>query len=118
MDTGEFEAELANDKAVVARNQEEASEVKTEITRRESRFNLNDIYRETFLRGQEAAGVKIGGDARDLLDARPGYAVRAKVSHISPEAQFTPKRVETRSERGLAGVIRYSPLGGRTVQAG
>ena len=34
-----------------------------------------------------------------MLDARPEYAAQAKVSYVSPEAQFTPKQVETRSER-------------------
>ena len=62
-------------------------------------INLNDIYMEVFLPAQEAARVKIGADARIVLDARPGYAAPAKASYVSPEAQFTPKQVETRSER-------------------
>jgi len=199
MDTGEFEAQLANDKAIVAQNQEAASEVKTEITKRETELkfaeleynrsrglfsrkaiareeydlveskretakatlagakaklrtseqaisaanaeakrtqvkiddatlkspvkgrvlyrlaepgevvalggkiltliNLNDIYMEIFLPAQEAARVKIGADARIVLDVRPEYAAQAKASYVSPEAQFTPKQVETRSER-------------------
>ena len=62
-------------------------------------INLSDIYMEIFLPAQEAARVKIGADARIVLDARPEYAAQAKVSYVSPEAQFTPKQVETRSER-------------------
>jgi HlyD family secretion protein len=62
-------------------------------------INLNDIYMEIFLPAQEAARVKVGADARIELDARPGYAAPATVSFVSPEAQFTPKQVETRSER-------------------
>ena len=61
--------------------------------------NLEDVYMEIFLPAQEAARVKIGADARIVLDARPEYAAPAKVSFVSPEAQFTPKQVETRSER-------------------
>ncbi len=61
--------------------------------------NLNDVYMELYLPAQEAARVKIGADARIVLDARPEYAAQAKVSYVSPEAQFTPKQVETRSER-------------------
>jgi HlyD family secretion protein len=199
MDTSELEASLANDRATFAQNQEAASEVKTEITKRESELkladleynrarglfsrkavsreeydqyeakwetakaslagakaklrtaeqaisaadaevkrtqvqindatlkspvkgrvlyrlaepaevvalggkiltliNLNDIYMEIFLPAQEAARVKIGADARIVLDVRPGYAAAAKASYVSPEAQFTPKQVETRSER-------------------
>jgi HlyD family secretion protein len=61
--------------------------------------NLSDVYMEMYLPAQEAARVKIGADARIVLDARPEYAAQAKVSYVSPEAQFTPKQVETRSER-------------------
>ncbi len=61
--------------------------------------NLGDVYMEIYLPAQEAARVRIGADARIMLDARPEYAAQAKVSYVSPEAQFTPKQVETRSER-------------------
>ena len=61
--------------------------------------NLEDVYMEIFLPSQEAARVKIGADARIVLDARPEYAAPANVSFVSPEAQFTPKQVETESER-------------------
>jgi len=62
-------------------------------------INLSDVYMEIYLPAQEAARVKIGADGRIVLDARPEYAAQAKVSYVSPEAQFTPKQVETRSER-------------------
>jgi len=62
-------------------------------------INLGDIYMEIYLPAQDAARVKIGADSRIVLDARPEYAAQAKVSYVSPEAQFTPKQVETRSER-------------------
>ncbi|MGI9425966.1 MAG: HlyD family secretion protein [Hyphomicrobiaceae bacterium] len=60
--------------------------------------NLADIYMEIFLPSAEAHRVSIGAEARiklDILDV----AVPAKVSFVSPEAQFTPKQVETPSER-------------------
>ncbi|MCE9630274.1 MAG: HlyD family efflux transporter periplasmic adaptor subunit [Planctomycetia bacterium] len=62
-------------------------------------LDLGDIYMEIFLPAQEAARVKLGGEARITLDVRPEFAARASVSFVSPEAQFTPKQVETRSER-------------------
>ena len=62
-------------------------------------LDLSDIYMEIFLPSQEAAKLRLGSDARFVLDVAPTYAGRAKVSFISPEAQFTPKQVETRSER-------------------
>jgi HlyD family secretion protein len=61
--------------------------------------NLGDVYMEIYLPAQDAVKVKIGADARIVLDIAPEYAARAKVSFVAPEAQFTPKQVETRSER-------------------
>lgn len=60
--------------------------------------NLEDIYMEFFLPAADAFRVQIGGEARiklDIFDA----AIPAKVSFVSPTAQFTPKQVETLSER-------------------
>lgn len=62
-------------------------------------LDLSDIYMEIFLPSQEAGKLRLGSEARFVLDIAPEYAGRAKVSFISPEAQFTPKQVETRSER-------------------
>jgi HlyD family secretion protein len=61
--------------------------------------NLGDVYMEIYLPAQEAVKAKIGADARIIFDILPEYAARAKVSFVAPEAQFTPKQVETRSER-------------------
>ncbi|WP_165250800.1 HlyD family secretion protein [Paludisphaera soli] len=61
--------------------------------------NLDDIFMEIFLPSDEAARVDIGAEARIVIDARPEYAARANVTFVSPEAQFTPKQVETRTER-------------------
>ena len=61
--------------------------------------NLDDVYMEIFLPSNQAARIDVGSDARIVLDANPKYAARARVTFISPEAQFTPKQVETRSER-------------------
>jgi HlyD family secretion protein len=51
------------------------------------------------LPAQDAVKVKIGADARIVFDIAPDLAARAKVSFVAPEAQFTPKQVETRAER-------------------
>ncbi|GBQ89400.1 membrane-fusion protein [Gluconacetobacter johannae DSM 13595] len=61
--------------------------------------NLNDVYMEIFLPAEQAARLKIGAEARILLDARPDRPIKGYVSFVSPEAEFTPKQVETRSER-------------------
>ncbi|MBU2532891.1 MAG: HlyD family efflux transporter periplasmic adaptor subunit [Alphaproteobacteria bacterium] len=60
--------------------------------------NLTDVYMEIYLPAAEAHRVSIGGDARIKLDI-VDFAVPAKVSFVSPESQFTPKQVETQSER-------------------
>jgi HlyD family secretion protein len=61
--------------------------------------DLSDVYMEIFLPAEQAAALKIGADARITLDYEPNASAAAKVSFVSPEAQFTPKQVETRSER-------------------
>jgi HlyD family secretion protein len=52
-----------------------------------------------FLPTAAAGKVKVGSEARIVLDAIPQYPVRAVVSFVSPNAQFTPKTVETAEER-------------------
>jgi HlyD family secretion protein len=61
--------------------------------------NLGDVYMEIYLPAQDAVKTKLGADARIVFDIAPEYAARAKVTFVAPEAQFTPKQVETRSER-------------------
>jgi len=61
--------------------------------------NLEDIYMEIFLPSEYAARLKIGAEARIVGDNNPNLAAAGYVSFVSPEAQFTPKQVETRSER-------------------
>jgi len=61
--------------------------------------DLEDIYMEIFLPSEQAASVKIGSEARITVDFDPKRAVAGFVSFVSPEAQFTPKQVETKSER-------------------
>ncbi len=60
--------------------------------------NLADVYMEVFLPSAQAHRIAIGAEARiklDILDV----AIPATVSFVSPESQFTPKQVETSSER-------------------
>ncbi len=61
--------------------------------------NLEDVYMEIFLPSEQAASVKIGAEGRITVDYDPKRAVAGYVSFVSPEAQFTPKQVETKSER-------------------
>jgi HlyD family secretion protein len=65
-------------------------------------FTLLDtgyVYMDVFLPTAEAGRVRLGADARILLDARPDLPLPAKVAFLAARAQFTPKAVETRDER-------------------
>ena len=57
------------------------------------------VYMDVYLPTEAAGKVRFEADARIVLDAYPKVAIPAKVSFISPQAQFTPKIVETQSER-------------------
>ncbi len=62
-------------------------------------LDLTDVYMTIFLPAAAAAQLPVGSEARIVLDALPDLPLPAQVSFVSPEAQFTPKEVETRSER-------------------
>lgn len=61
--------------------------------------DLSDVYMTFFLPEAMAGKVGLGGEVRVVLDAIPGYAIPARISFVSSIAQFTPKTVETQSER-------------------
>jgi HlyD family secretion protein len=62
-------------------------------------LDLADVYMTIFLPTEQAGRVAYGAEARMVLDAFPGLVIPATISFASPEAQFTPKEVETRTER-------------------
>jgi HlyD family secretion protein len=62
-------------------------------------LDISYVYMDIYLPTAEAGKVKFGADARIVLDAYPNGAIPAKVSFIATQAQFTPKTVETQSER-------------------
>lgn len=61
--------------------------------------NLSDVYMTFFLPETVAGRVGLGTEVRIVLDAAPDYVLPAKVSFVADVAQFTPKTVETKSER-------------------
>jgi HlyD family secretion protein len=88
-------------------------------------FTLLDVgylYMDIYLPTAAAGRVRVGQEARIVLDAYPAQAIRAKVTFVSPQAQFTPKMVETQTERDKMMFrvrIRIDPdqLGGVAVGA-
>jgi HlyD family secretion protein len=59
----------------------------------------SDVYMTIFLPMRDAGRAPIGAEARIVLDAEPEVAIPATLTFVAPVAQFTPKEVETQSER-------------------
>lgn len=62
-------------------------------------LDIGYVYMDVYLPTLSAGLVKIDDDARIVLDAYPDRPIPAKVSFIADRAQFTPKTVETQTER-------------------
>ena len=61
--------------------------------------DLSDVYMTFFLPETVAGRVALGSEVRLVLDAAPQFVIPAQVSFVASTAQFTPKTVETASER-------------------
>ncbi len=61
--------------------------------------DLSDVYMTFFLPETVAGRVALGAEARIVLDAAPHLVIPATISFVASTAQFTPKTVETASER-------------------
>ncbi len=57
------------------------------------------LFVRTFIPETRLGKVKMGAAAKVTVDAFPGREFAAHITEISPEAEFTPKAVETSSER-------------------
>lgn len=62
-------------------------------------IDLSDVYMTFFLPSEAAGRLALGTEVRLVLDAAPDIPIPATVSFVSSTAQFTPKTVETASER-------------------
>ncbi|AKQ57292.1 HlyD family secretion protein [Bordetella hinzii] len=62
-------------------------------------LNTSDIYMTVFWPARVAGRLRVGQEARIVLDGVPGAVFPAKVGFVAAEAQFTPKYVETVNER-------------------
>lgn len=61
--------------------------------------DLSDVYMTFFLSETVAGRVPLGAEVRVVLDIAPQLAIPARASFVASTAQFTPKTVETASER-------------------
>ncbi len=62
-------------------------------------LDLMNTYMTIFLPTSQAGLVNIGSEARIVLDALPNVSIPATITFVSPQAQFTPKEIETQTER-------------------
>lgn len=62
-------------------------------------LDLSDVYMTFFVPSAAAGRIPLGSEVRIVLDAAPGVVIPASVSFVASQAQFTPKTVETQSER-------------------
>lgn len=61
--------------------------------------DLSDVYMTFFLPETVVGKVPLDSEVHVILDAANQYVIPADVSYVSSTAQFTPKSVETASER-------------------
>lgn len=61
--------------------------------------DLSDVYMTFFVPEKAAGKLALGSEVHVVLDAAPQYVIPARVSFVASTAQFTPKTVETASER-------------------
>ncbi|MDO9237586.1 MAG: HlyD family efflux transporter periplasmic adaptor subunit [Aquabacterium sp.] len=62
-------------------------------------LDTSHTHMTIFLPTKVAGQLRVGDDARIVLDAAPQMPLEAKVTFVAAEAQFTPKHVETSGER-------------------
>ena len=62
-------------------------------------IDLSDVYMTFFVPETVAGKIAIGTEVRIVLDAAKNVVIPATVSFVADTAQFTPKSVETESER-------------------
>ncbi|WP_020174967.1 HlyD family secretion protein [Methyloferula stellata] len=62
-------------------------------------LDLSNVYMTVFLPTEQTGKIALGDEGRIVLDALPDLVVPGHVTFVSATSQFTPKMVETRSER-------------------
>ncbi|WP_245510651.1 HlyD family secretion protein [Antarcticimicrobium sediminis] len=62
-------------------------------------LDLTDVYMNIYLPATVVGRLAVGDEARLILDPIPDIVAPARITFISPGAQFTPKSVETAEQR-------------------
>lgn len=61
--------------------------------------DITDTWLRAYISETDLGRVKVGQSVLVKVDTYPGRSYRGKVTFISPEAEFTPKNVQTEKER-------------------
>jgi len=60
---------------------------------------LDSVYVMIYVTDKELGRVKLGGAAEIKIDTFPDKSFPGQITYISPEAEFTPKNVQTKEDR-------------------
>jgi HlyD family secretion protein len=60
---------------------------------------LDSVYVMVYLTEQEVGRVRLGDAVEVRIDAFPDRAFSGRITYVSPEAEFTPKNVQTKQDR-------------------
>jgi len=60
---------------------------------------LDPVYLWVYVTAGELGRVRLGGRAEVTIDSFPGKIFEGRVVYLSPEAEFTPKNIQTREDR-------------------
>lgn len=77
----------------------QAGEVVAAGARVATLLDLTEVNMTVFLPTRLVGRVRLGAEARIVLDAADQFVIPARVGFVAAEAQFTPKTVETETER-------------------
>jgi len=84
---------------VVTHKAVEAGELVTQGSTVVTLSELDSVYVMIYVTEKELGRVRLGDAADVWIDAFPKRAFAGKVTYISPEAEFTPKNVQTKEDR-------------------
>jgi HlyD family secretion protein len=62
-------------------------------------LDLSEVRATFYLPNAELSALRPGADAKVLADAYPGREFRARVSTVALKAEFTPRNIQTRTDR-------------------
>ncbi len=84
---------------IVTRRAVEAGELVSPATTVLTVSELDRVHVMLFVTEKELGRVRLGQEADVAIDAAPGRVFKGRVTYISPEAEFTPKNIQTKEDR-------------------